>query len=60
MAIALTSNRNNTSYGINSYVADDETDIKDLPVDVQPGSTCIVVNPTSVYMLNTKQEWVKL
>ena len=37
-----------------------ETDIKDLPVDVQPGSTCIVVNPTSVYMLNTKQEWVKL
>ena len=56
MAIALTSNRNNTSYGVNSYVADDETDIKDLPVDVQPGSTCIVVNPTSVYMLNTKQE----
>lgn len=60
MAIALTSNRNNTSYGVNSYVADDETDIKDLPVDVQPGSACIVVNPTSVYMLNTKQEWVKL
>lgn len=60
MAIALTGNRNNTLYGVNSYVADDETDIKDLPVDVQPGSTCIVVNPTSVYMLNTKQEWVKL
>ena len=27
MAIALTGNRNNTSYGVNSYVADDETDI---------------------------------
>lgn len=60
MAIALTSNRNNASYGVNSYVADDETDIKDLPVNIQPGSTCIVTNPTSVYMLNTKKEWVKL
>lgn len=60
MAIALTSNRNSVSYGVNSYVADTETDIKDLPVDIQPGSTCIVTNPTSVYMLNTKKEWVKL
>ena len=39
MAIALTSNRNNTSYGVNSYVADDETDIKDLPIFLE-SQTC--------------------
>lgn len=39
------------------YVADKESDIKNLPTHVAPGSTCIVVESSSVYMLNNNKEW---
>lgn len=60
MATALISNREQVQYGLNSYVADTDADIASLPTDVAPGSTCIVTSPTSVYMLNTNKEWIKL
>lgn len=46
---------------INEYVADTPDDIKDLPTKkIQPGSICIVVSTSQVYMLNGEKEWVEL
>jgi hypothetical protein len=60
MASTLISNRDTVSYGVNSYVADTDADVTNLPTDAAPGSTCIVASPISVYILNTKKEWIKL
>lgn len=48
---------------IKEFVADTEADVADLPTssnEVDPGSTCIVVATSNVYMLNNQKEWVKL
>lgn len=42
------------------YVADRESDIKDLPTDVDAGSVCIVIETAEVYMLNNEKKWIKL
>lgn len=52
-------NDNIASY-IVEYIADTEEDIKDLPKNSFPGSTCIVAETGNVYILNSKKEWIKL
>lgn len=42
------------------YVADRESDIEDLPTDVDAGSVCIVIETAEVYMLNNEKKWIKL
>ena len=42
------------------FICDTETDINNLPVDTAPGSTAIVTDTGSVYMLNNEFRWVKL
>ena len=60
MGFSQTSNRDKTSYDVNQYVADTLDDLKNVPIDNSPGTTCIVLNPIGVYMLNTNKEWVEL
>lgn len=48
-----------TAY-VTEYVADTETDIVNLPTNSAPGSTCLVIETSNVYMLNNKKEWKKL
>lgn len=45
---------------VNGYAADEESDIQDLPTNISPGSYCIIISTSDVYMLNNKKEWVKL
>jgi len=45
---------------VTQFVADSEEDIAELPTSVQPGSTCIVVATSNVYMLNNQKVWSKL
>lgn len=42
---------------VNEYVADEEADVKNLPTDVYPGSVCLVIETSNVYMLNNKKVW---
>ena len=61
--INIIKKNDNISAYVTEFVADTEDDIKDLPTDISkvfPGSTCIVVATSDVYMLNNNQEWVKL
>lgn len=51
----------NISPYVIEYVADTEADVKNLPTKgANPGSTCIVADTASVYILNNAREWVKL
>lgn len=45
---------------VTEYVADTEADIISLPTDVDPGSTCIVTETASVYILSASKQWKKL
>ena len=61
--INIIKQNDNISTYVTEFVADTEDDIKNLPTsitEVYPGSTCIVVATSNVYMLNNKMEWIKL
>ena len=61
--INIIKKNDNISAYITEFVADTEADVQNLPTDlnkVYPGSTCIVVATSEVYMLNSSGAWVKL
>ena len=51
----------NISPYVIEFVADTEADVEQLPtISAFPGSTCIVTENASVYILNNEKNWVKL
>lgn len=56
----ITKTADRTAAYIMELIADTEEDVASLPTHYAPGSTCIVVSPASVYILNSKKKWVKL
>jgi hypothetical protein len=46
------------SYGVEEYVADSLAEITKLPTSCSPGSTCFVIENSSVWMLNGQKVWV--
>lgn len=41
-------------------VADTQDDIEKLPTHYAPGSTCVVIEGSRVFMLNNEHEWKEL
>ncbi len=60
MAISITKQQDKTYAYVTEYVADTVADVDTLPTTAAPGSICIVIEDSSVYMLNTNREWKKL
>lgn len=61
--VSVIKSSDNISPYIVEYLVDTEADIDQLPTDGRqawPGSTCLVAENSSVYILNNKNEWVKL
>lgn len=58
--INLLSLNQQQTYGVKEFVLDSEADIASLPKDVVPGSTAIIISTSSVYMMNSKKEWVEI
>ncbi len=53
----------NISAYVSEFVCDTEDDIKNLPTEknkVYPGSTCLVVSTSEIYILNASRQWVKI
>ena len=42
------------------YVADTESDVAELPTNISPGSTCIVLETSTVYILSTDKVWTEV
>lgn len=55
----ITMNDGDVAYGVKEFVCDTETDLEILP-DCAMGSTVIVIETGSVYIRNSRDEWVKL
>ena len=47
-------------YDLMSYMCDNRIDIKTLPTNCCAGSTCIVIEDSSVWMLGTDKGWHKI
>ena len=45
---------------LGEFVVDTEAEVKELPTHFAPGSTCICIANSSVYMLSNSKEWKKL
>lgn len=68
--------RGKTSRRVVEYIADTDADINDLPTSttegepqegdstlhrcVEKGSSCLVIDSSSLYMLNSEDEWVQM
>lgn len=54
----ITQQSGKTSAYVVSLIADYETDVMDLPIDIYaPGSNCFVIETGNVYMLSNARQW---
>lgn len=46
---------------VTEMICDTEADIQNLPIDnCEPGSTCLCIETSNVYILNSEKIWKKL
>lgn len=57
---SLYANDDDVAYGIQKFILDTEEDIKTLPTQVRAGSSALVIETSSVYVLNHQQQWIKI
>ena len=57
---SLYANDDNISYGIQKFVLDTDSDITNLPVDIKPGSSALIINSSNIYVLNHEKKWIKI
>ena len=61
MAFYLKQQSNKNDYNYKEFIVDTDADIADLPTKgVAPGSNCLVVETSDVYILGNDNEWHKL
>ena len=56
----ITRQGNTDQYNLMSYMCDNRADIEKLPTHCGIGSTCIVIDDLSVWMLATDNAWTDL
>ena len=54
---SVTANGSNVQSSVVEFVADRLTDIETLPTNVGAGSTCLVIENSSVWILGTDKTW---
>lgn len=56
--INIISQGDKTMPHVGEFVADTESDVSKISTSsISPGSTCIVIETSNVYMLNSSKEW---
>lgn len=61
MSSSIYSNNGQKSYGITNYIVDNPEDIiKEVPKKCKPGCMVYVINNSTYYMMNHKQQWKKM
>lgn len=57
MGISIVSNSGKKAYGIKHFIVDTANDINNLTTDCTPGSTALVIENSTTYILNTQHKW---
>lgn len=60
MAYTINKNGDNTQSSMVELTVDSVSDIETLPTTYLPGSTCVVIDGTMVYMLGNDRVWHEL
>lgn len=60
MAYSVYRNSDHTAAYVNELIADTTADIENLPTDYTPGSTCIVIEDSSIWILGNDKAWHKI
>ena len=58
--INITKNSGTSNKYVMEFIADTIDDIKNLTTECSPGSTCLVISTTDVYILSGNSTWEKL
>lgn len=48
------------TYNVVELTADTRDDVNALPTSCAPGSTCLIIEDSSVWMMNSKKQWIEL
>ena len=56
----VTANGDNIQSGVTEFVVDKLTDVDTLPTNIGAGSSCIVLENSSVWMLGNDGKWHQL
>lgn len=60
MAFSIIRQGDTDQYNLLSYCCDERDDVKKLPVNSGIGSSCIVIEDSSVWMLGSDKGWHEL
>jgi len=61
MAYRITSQRGEVEAYVMELVCDTEADVSNLPTEnCEAGSSCLVIESSNVYILNSEKEWKKI
>lgn len=61
MAYSITNQSGNVETYLTEFICDTETDILTLPTEnCKPGSSCLVIETSNVYILNSEKQWKKI
>lgn len=58
--VNYTAQNGDVQYNVVELVADTTADIANLPIDCAPGSTCIVIENSSVLIIDSTGVWHEL
>lgn len=57
---SIFSNSGEIKYGQKEFILDFESDIKDLPTNITPGSIAFIIENSKYFMLNHQKQWVSV
>lgn len=46
-----------TNCSLSEFIVDAPSDVSSLPIDVTPGSACLVIDTSEVYIMGNNKEW---
>lgn len=58
--INVTSTSGHVTYGLKEFIVDTRSEIDSLPIDSVPGSSCLVLEDFSIWLMNSNNQWIEL
>ena len=60
MSYTLYANDDNIAYGVKKFIVDTTADLAQLPKNITPGSSALVIKTSTIYMLSNEHNWEKI
>ena len=57
---SLYANDDNITYGVKKFIIDTEANVEELPTNVKPGSSALVLSNSSIWVFGFDEKWSKI